>query len=93
MTRPPMPRRGSALFVERQTYRRRRLRDAARVLPLLGILLWSVPLLWGTGSNGAVASSALMYLFGVWAMLVVASALITIRLGHDDNPAKQGGDR
>ncbi len=93
MTRSPMPRRGSAQFVERQTYRRRRLRDAARVLPVLGVLLWSVPLLWGIGSTGAVASSALMYLFGVWAMLVLASALITIRLGRDDMPDNQGGDR
>ena len=32
------PRRPS-LFLERRTYRRRRLMDAARLLPLLGLLL------------------------------------------------------
>ncbi len=84
------------MFVERQTYRRRRLRDAARVLPALGVLLWAVPLLWSIEGDQTVASSALMYLFGVWAILVVAAALIASRLGREaeiTDKAAQGGDR
>ncbi|WP_102107148.1 hypothetical protein [Oceaniglobus roseus] len=37
------------VFLERQTYRRRRLMDAARVLPVLGAVLFMVPMLWFAG--------------------------------------------
>ena len=35
-----------AVFLERQSYRRRRLMDVARLLPILGAALFAVPLLW-----------------------------------------------
>jgi fatty acid desaturase len=69
---------GSLVFVERSTYRHRRLTDAARVLPVIGALLWLLPLLWGLGSDAPkTTSSAMMYIFGVWLVLVVLSAGIT----------------
>ena len=65
-------------FVERRTYRRRRLMDIARLLPVLGAMLFAVPLLWpdadpypAPDSPGSLPmSTAVTYLFGVWAVLI-----------------------
>ncbi len=67
-----------SVFLERQTYRRRRLMDAARLLPVLGALLFAVPLLWpGADDSGSAAamptSRAIRYIFGVWALLILAN--------------------
>lgn len=91
-----MSARGPNLFVERETYRRRRLLDAARVLPVLGIALWLVPLLWpDTPEEGVPMSRALVYVFGVWAALILCAFLfgLKVRMRHaDDAPApRQGG--
>ena len=70
------------VFLERSGYRRRRLVDAIRMVPVLGVLLWAVPLLW---TKGATASSAaLLYTFGVWALLVLAAALLSRGLRGSD---------
>ncbi|WP_370044711.1 MULTISPECIES: hypothetical protein [Salipiger] len=69
------------MFLERQSYRRRRVIDAARVLPFIGMLLWVIPLLWR--EDGAVAvrsSSAILYLFGVWILLVAGAAVLSAKL-------------
>jgi len=78
---PPVngqPRNGQALFLERQSYRRRRLVDMARLLPLLGVLLLLLPLLWPAG-DGTQAhtpmSSAITYIFAVWALLIFGAML------------------
>lgn len=61
------------MFLERQSYRRRRVMDAIRLLPMLGVVIWMVPLLWpvtqGT-QEGLRTSVALQYLFGGWIVLV-----------------------
>ncbi|KMK66514.1 hypothetical protein [Puniceibacterium sp. IMCC21224] len=84
------PRPRVPLFLERQTYRRRRLMDAARFLPVLGLLLWAVPLLW---QSGVVASSgALIYIFGVWLTLVLAAFVLSFRLRlRGDEPGADSG--
>lgn len=65
------------LFVERQTYRRRRLVDAARALPVLGGLLWLLPLLWSVPEQPTSASTGLIYVFSVWLGLpVIVGVLI-----------------
>ncbi|GAA6177894.1 hypothetical protein [Sulfitobacter pacificus] len=67
------------VFLERQTYRMRRLMDAVRLLPLLGVALWMVPLMWplpDAEGGGIAMSTALRYLFGVWLLLVVMRALL-----------------
>ena len=61
---------------EQITYRRRRLIDSARALPFLGVLLWTVPLLWGSSGDGSAASSALIYIFVVWFGLILAAGLL-----------------
>lgn len=71
------------LFVERQTYRRRRLQDAARFLPVLGIVLMMVPLLWSEGAEGVTMSGAVIYLFLIWAALVAAAMVLSLYLRDD----------
>tara|TARA_R110002110_G_scaffold140479_2_gene327782 strand:- start:1198 stop:1479 length:282 start_codon:yes stop_codon:yes gene_type:complete len=61
------------MFLERKGYRMRRLMDAVRLVPILGLGLWMVPLLWSHPDEpgGSVSiSSALTYLFGVWFVLI-----------------------
>lgn len=90
-------------FLERRTYRRRRLIDCARLLPLMGLWLWLVPVLWqGGGAQGADAmklSSGLIYVFAVWAGLVLAGAtlvvllsLVASRAPTDPSDEAQDGD-
>lgn len=65
------------LFLERETYRLRRLIDAARFLPFLGAALFIVPALWGGVQR---TSAGLLYLFGVWIVLIVVAAHLARRL-------------
>lgn len=67
-----MSERRTPLFLERQSYRRRRLIDMIRMLPVIGALLWAVPLLWRSGPDSDVSTStAIIYLFGVWLAMVL----------------------
>ena len=59
------------LFLARAVYRRRRMRDAARLLPMVGLLLVLLPGLRQSGS----ASDAI-YLFVVWAVLIGGAAAL-----------------
>jgi len=71
------------VFLERRTYRRRRMADAASLLPVLGVALTSIPLLWhGTPENPASTTDVMLYLFGVWVLLVVLSAIVSRTLGN-----------
>ncbi|WGW03788.1 hypothetical protein [Tropicibacter oceani] len=81
------------LFVERQTYRRRRTVDAARALPVLGLLLWWVPLLWALPERPHSASGALIYIFLVWLGLVVGAGLLILALRRRDNETAPDGPR
>lgn len=73
-----MTARPQSVFLERRTYRRRRLADAARLLPILGALLFLVPLLWPAGPGGPVATArGFVFVFAVWAGLIVVSAVLS----------------
>lgn len=79
-------------FLERRVYRRRRLRDAARLLPILGAVLFALPVMW-TGPAGASDASTArggVYVFAAWAALIVAAALLSRGLGRDGTGP--GGD-
>lgn len=73
--------RASPLFLERQVYRRRRLIDAARWLPLAGLMLFVGPaLLLGTPHSEAEGGSTamrLIYFFFVWFCLIGVNAVLT----------------
>lgn len=77
------------LFLARGTYRQRRLRDAARLLPIVGGVLWLIPLLWPRGADGQLVSAALLYIFGIWAGLI-GLAFILSRTLRDDGDAPPG---
>ncbi|MBL4917279.1 hypothetical protein [Szabonella alba] len=73
------------LFLARASYRRRRLRDAARLLPLVGAFLIWLPMLWGKSDSTARDTGMdVIYLFVVWTVLVLAAAVLAPRLGGDE---------
>ncbi|MCT4558632.1 MAG: hypothetical protein N4A61_11330 [Pelagimonas sp.] len=74
------PNPGTPLFVERQTYRRRRLVDGVRALPVLGVALWTLPLLWAVPDEPMRASTALIYIFAVWFWLAVGAGVLVFAL-------------
>ena len=76
-----MRRPGTPVFLERETYRRRRLMDAARFLPFLGAFAFLVPLLW---AGEARTAAGLAYLFAAWAVLIGLSFVISRRLPLED---------
>ena len=85
-----MSRKRSPLFLERRSYRLRRVMDAAKLMPFLGAALWGVPVLWPEGGENAVSTSrAIFYLFLVWAALVAVSLVLTFWL---DDSAEGGGN-
>lgn len=70
MRRPRQP-----LFLPRPGYRRRRLIDAARLLPVFGGLLLLMPILWAPAETAARDTAPDgIYLFVVWAVLVGVAA-------------------
>ncbi|MEM6589670.1 MAG: hypothetical protein AAF641_14580 [Pseudomonadota bacterium] len=81
-----------ALFVHQRTYKRRRLADAARMLPILGGLLFMIPLLWLDAASMSTAT-VMVYLFLVWAALAGLAALLSRRLGPEvDQPDDRSSD-
>lgn len=90
MTRRPAP-----LFLERRSYRRRRLADAARMLPVLGTLLLLLPLLWSPQTTPeADTARGGIYIFLVWGSLILAAFLIARKLaqGGTARPGDDGED-
>lgn len=84
-------RRRPGLFVEQQSYRRRRLRDAARLLPVLLAVLVAVPAYWlaETEAAGRMGTRSVgIYLFAIWGAAVAAAALLALALG--DDPGEEG---
>jgi len=73
-----MRRSAPPVFLARQSYRRRRLQDAARLMPLLGAFLFIIPLL----AAGSVGSGHWAYLFIAWLGLIVATSVISRGLGR-----------
>lgn len=92
-----MARRRSPLFVERETYRRRRLLDAARMLPVVGLVAVLLPVLWSAGGQTNTAGEG-VYLFVLWAVMVAVAALLARPLRDEQdrprnqNPAPPPGD-
>jgi len=75
--------RRQPLFLERESYRQRRTTDAARLLPVLGFLALCLPILWG-GEGGLLTSVGVIYLFGVWVVLIVVAMVLARRLRRID---------
>jgi hypothetical protein len=68
-------------YLARETYRRRRLIDAARLLPIFGMFLILLPVLWPPiGPDIPATAREAVYLFVIWFGLVVGAALLARRL-------------
>lgn len=84
-----MKRARTPLFLKRRSYRKRRLRDTARMLPVFGLFLFLVPVLWKPAQTArADTAPDGIYLFVVWIGLVLVAALMAPGLadesGSDD---------
>ena len=59
--------------------RQRRLGDAAKLLPVLGAILMTIPALWVAGTS---TSLALVYIFSVWGGMIVIIAVLSRALSR-----------
>jgi hypothetical protein len=68
-------------FLERKSYRQRRLVDGARLLPFAGAVGFLIPLMWPADvSSGADTARGGLYLFAVWFLLIAAAFALARRL-------------
>lgn len=87
------PRRRAPLFLKRGSYRKRRLRDGARMLPVVGAFLFALPMLWaqdGTSPEGTAGDG--LYIFAVWLGLVLAAAAMAPGLGEEIGAGEAEGE-
>ncbi|WP_375255592.1 hypothetical protein [Yoonia sp.] len=57
------------------------MRDAAKLVPFLGLMLWAIPLMWETQDEGtSIGAGGLLYVFGVWLFLIVLTGLLASRV-------------
>ena len=90
---PGAPRPG--VFLEKRSYRRRRVVDGLRIMPILGAWLFLVPVLWPAGVGAPFMSRVLIYVFGAWVLLIVASYMLIViqeRLGGTREDETGGDD-
>jgi hypothetical protein len=88
------------LFLERRTYRLNRLQDAARLLPILGVVLIFAPIFIGgageeTGGEAPSVSATLVYYFVIWFGLIGLTAFVSravTRLGAAKEEPPRGKD-
>jgi len=85
-------------YLERDTYRQRRYRDAARALPVFATILFFLPLFWDWEAGTGIRPSVLIvYLFGMWLALISLSALISYLIRFSDGDSRdsptEGDDR
>jgi hypothetical protein len=72
-----MRRPGTPLFLQRRPYRRRRRMDAARLLPVFGLFLFLLPILWApVADEGRSTAADGIFLFAVWALLILVAHLL-----------------
>ncbi|WP_375282193.1 hypothetical protein, partial [Pseudooctadecabacter sp.] len=79
-------------FLDKSSYRQRRIRDGARILPVFAAIMMALPLMWPRGAEGqSLTSSGMLYLFGLWFVLVVLAFAINrvLRLGEAEDGTGQ----
>ena len=78
-----------------EAMRQRRLGDAAKMIPVLGAVCMFLPGLWALGT---ATSSALIYIFSVWGVLIVLIAFLSRSLARyvrrsEDRRVERSSDR
>ena len=88
MRRPRRP-----LFLARIPYRRRRLRDAARLLPVFGTFLLILPVMWSApGTTLRITSGDVVYFFVIWALLIGVAAIFASGLSSSEDKSDEEED-
>lgn len=81
------PRPAAPLYLAREPYKRRRLIDAHRLLPIGVFLLFLVPLVWGGGETDAAIGLGVrsyVHVFVVWGGAIALAAFISRALMRAD---------
>lgn len=88
-----------AFFLEQSSYRTRRLMDALRLLPVVGLFLWMLPIFWplpeGQNGQSVATSTAVTYIFAIWICLIACAFALTRRLSvrlNADVPSEDDED-
>ena len=82
-----MPATRQPLFLARASYRKRRLRDGARVLPIFGTVLVLLPLMWPAVPQMVMVHWA--YVFVLWVALIGLAAILARGLGDSETASSQ----
>lgn len=73
-----MAKRIAPLFLARKSYHRRRMMDAARLLPAAGIFFILMPILWQPRETPEPDTAfGLVYLFVVWSLLIIVARIVS----------------
>jgi len=80
------------LFLERRTYRRHRLEDAARLLPVLGLILIFGPTFIRNDDAGNLAGG-LVYFIAIWLGLIILTAFVSHALRRVSPPTETQAPR
>lgn len=82
-----------AIFLERRSYRLRRTEDAAGLLPLVGLALFLVPLLWTLAPDAPPRTAeGVIWLFAVWGALIIGAVVIALRLSRLSGGEEASGE-
>lgn len=73
---------GPGVFLDRRIYRRRRLVDALRALPVVALVLFVVPMLITQAGAPVQTAPRLAYIIVAWAALILCVAMLNRRLFH-----------
>jgi len=80
----------AASFTERDrvTQRKRKTREVAAFLPILGVILLLTPLVSAFTQSTRMDGipNAVLYIFGVWFVLIGLTRLLAPRLQRDNKP-------
>lgn len=76
----------------RRSLKARKLRDAALILPFLGIFLFltPIPAIFKDPSADSGIPAIFMYIYGVWLALIIVSALISARISANEKSERTG---
>lgn len=71
--------------VDKKTRRSRKKREAALILPTIGIILLLTPVLkaFTLGETSSPLTSTMIFIFTVWALLIVAAFILSQILIHE----------
>ena len=75
------------MFLEKRSYRLRRLIDAVRLLPVLGLLLFLSPLLATPDVSVDPTSTANVgiFIFAAWAVMILAAGWLSARIRRGED--------